>query len=75
KLLNDNFHVRMQLKRLERSRNIELMRIKRLIGNDTNEDEGAGKDDTTGSYIRQIEEHFGKPYSYYYHALRKNEKP
>ncbi|QEN06436.1 hypothetical protein EW093_17155 (plasmid) [Thiospirochaeta perfilievii] len=66
KMLNNNKYVRMQLRQLDRSRNIELYKMKQILKGMDNLD-SKNKDDV---YSRYIEEHFGKPYSYYYHALK-----
>ena len=69
-LLNDNQFVRVQLKRLDKSRAYQLRKLNKFL-----EFTGQGVKNNSNRIgkkrERQIEEHFGKPFSYYYHGLRK----
>jgi retron-type reverse transcriptase len=76
-LLNNNKFSRFQLKQLDHSRNkniADLLRFLRIHVKKSQNDDS--QDDTTfqGKRNRQEVEHYGKPFSYYYNALRDKDK-
>jgi len=70
KCIDDNPYIRMQLRKLDRERNKQIWRLKKKLPILKFEENTSVKDESKCRNTRQIKEHIGKPFSYYYHGLK-----
>jgi hypothetical protein len=68
-LLNDNKYSRAQVKSLDRSRNKNLMRLRKALKEI--DDSGVKK---KAKEITRVIEYYGKPFSYFYQVVEKNSR-
>ena len=72
RLLTDNKYSRIQLKRLDSSRNRLLLKLRNKIAKmQASEKEESSEDDDKIKLIEQI--YYGNPFSYYYQTLKKKD--